>query len=302
MTGLTNEMLPLYIIVALGFIAGKLFTIELRSISQLTIYVMSPVVFVLSIAQIDFTPTVVVAPVVTLVICALLGSIVFKLCKSYLSMNMTSVAALSSGTSNWGYFGLPVAFILFTPQQIAFYIMLGFGLQIFENTFGIYFMSRSDKNPLESFLNIFKFPVFYSITLGIILSYMDVTIPPMGLKILEMFKSAYTVTGMMIIGLGLATMTHYKVDWKFVTTTTLLKFAIWPAIAVGFIWLDNHLHILGDIWHVPLLLLSIMPMGANNVAFAAQFKNNPDKVAMAVLITTLIALVYIPFMVKFFGI
>lgn len=302
LSGLLPQILPLYIIVAIGFIAGKLFNIELRSISQLTIFVMSPIVFLLSIAQIEFTISAIIAPIITLLICIFLGFSVFYITSLYMNKKVASLSALSSGTSNWGYFGLPIAFILFDAQAVALYMVLGFGLQIFENTFGLYFMSRANKSPLESFVNIFKFPVFYSITLGIFLSYINFKVPDIGLTILELFKDAYVVTGMMIIGLGLSTITSYKIDLKFLTTIILLKFAMWPTIALGVIWLDTQLNILGESMHSPLLLLSIMPMAANNIAFAAQFKNNPDKTSMAVLITTLIALVYIPLAVKLLGI
>lgn len=54
--------------------------------------------------------------------------------------------------------------------------------------------------------------------------------------------------------------------------------------------------------HKGFLLISIVPLAANSVAIASILKAHPEKVATTVLVSTLIALVYVPVMAGiFFG-
>lgn len=301
-SNLMNEILPLYLISVLGFIAGKFLKVEAQPISTLTIYMLSPVVFFISLAQVNFDGDALIAPAITFAIATLLSPILLKISKVYLKDKTPYLLALASGTSNWGYFGLPIAFVLFNEAQIAAYILIGFGFQVFENTLGVYYISRGNKSPLQSFLTVFKVPVIYSIALGLFCSYINIEIPASGEKLLELFKSAYTVTGMMMIGLGIASLSKFRVDVPFTLSICITRFVLWPAVATGFIYLNQDLNLISDIYHKPLLLFSVMPMAANNIAFAAQFNVYPGKASVAVLISTLIALFYIPWAIEFLGI
>lgn len=296
------ELTPLYIIALLGFVAGKMLKVDTKSISTLTIYLISPVVFFLTIAQLDFSYSALLAPLTTFVLSVIFAVLLLKIMPLYERDEKTPYAgALAVGTSNWGYFGVPIAFALFEPQVVAAYMMIGFGLQLFENTFGIYFISRGTMSPRDSFFNIFRLPPFYAIVVGLILSALNTPIPQQALDLLELFKGAYTVMGMMMIGLGLAALTRFTVDLKFVATMFGVRFLLWPALAIGLVALDQRLNILGELYHAPMLVFSVMPMAANNIAFAAQFDMNPGKMSVAVLLTTLFAIIYLPVALYVFG-
>lgn len=296
------EIVPLYVISVLGYIAGRFFPVDTKSITTLSIYIISPVVFLLSIAQMTFTAGAIWAPLMILALACVVGVATVRIMRLYAGEKAPYLAGMAAGTSNWGYFGIPVAIALFPPDMLAAYIMIGFGLQIYENTLGIYFISRGSRSPLESVINIFRFPSVYAIILGLILSYISFEMPDYGEKFFELFKGAYTVLGMMIIGLGLAGLRRFTVDVPFVASMFALRFALWPVLALALAAADRQLGLLGETFHAPLLLFSIMPMAANNIAFAAQFDMNPGKASVAVLLTTLFALFYIPLIIRVLGI
>ncbi|MBI2812006.1 MAG: hypothetical protein HYX67_14415, partial [Candidatus Melainabacteria bacterium] len=81
-------------------------------------------------------------------------------------------------------------------------------------------------------------------------------------------------------------------DLKFPAFALSMKFVAWPLVMAAF------LAVFGNAFHPMdqkiLRLMSFMPLPANSVALAVMFKNSPDKVAEAVWISTLIALVLIP--------
>jgi len=51
-------------------------------------------------------------------------------------------------------------------------------------------------------------------------------------------KSAFTVLGMMIIGLTFAVIPNIKFDFKFLSLSLFIRFLIWPLLALVFVWVD----------------------------------------------------------------
>lgn len=297
-----TEILPLYLISLIGFVAGRFASIDVKSITTLAIFVISPIVFMISISKLEFTAGAVIAPLLIFVLALFVAGLVVKASRIYLEDKTAYLLGLVSGTSNWGYFGIPIAFALFSPEMVAAYIMIGFGLMIFESSAGLYYISRGEKAPLESFKNIFRYPTLYAILAGLILSFLQFELPVYGERFFELFKGAYTVLGMMIIGLGLSQMDRFRVDIPFVASAFFVRFLLWPVLALAFIWFDiNIFTMLGEVYYKPLLLFSVMPVGANNIAFATQFDMRPGKAAIAVLLSTLFALIYIPLAIWVFN-
>ncbi len=179
-------------------------------------------------------------------------------------------------------------------------MLIGFGTHLFENSFGIYYISRGSLSSFESFKNVFKFPVIYAILIGLFLSYSNYQLPVLDDDFFQYFKGAYVVLGMMLIGLGMNNMERFTIDKSFIATVFAVRFVIWPFIAVLYIWFDkNIVTLLGEDFYKPLLLFSVMPMGANNIAFAAKFDMNPGKASVAALASTVFAMLYVPLALNF---
>jgi predicted permease len=100
---------------------------------------------------------------------------------------------------------------------------------------------------------------------------------------------------MMMIGLGLAGRTLAETDVRLLGFTTVAKFVVWPLTMVCILAIDASVtRFYGhDVWPV-MLLLSMVPLAANTVAFSNLVNVHPGKAAVAVLTSTLVALVAIP--------
>jgi malate permease and related proteins len=105
----------------------------------------------------------------------------------------------------------------------------------------------------------------------------------------------------MIIGMGLAGASWKSIDMSFISLTFLAKFICWPGLMALLIFVDkNSLHIFDtDIYNV-LIIMSIVPLAANTVAIATELRTHPEKAAVAVLLSTIFALFYIPLIVSLF--
>lgn len=298
---LLHSILPLYVIMALGYVTARVSEIDTKTVATLAAFVMSPAVFVLTVSKMVFVPDIIFAPIMVLAICTSLAFAALRLSRLYMADYKTPyLTALMAGTNNWGYFGVPIAFALFDPDLVAVYIVIGFGTMLFENSLGIYFISRGHMSPLDSFKNIFRYPVLYAILLGIFFSLIDYDIPMADEAFFPYFKGAYVVLGMMTIGMALAGQKRLDFDWKVIATAFALRFVAFPLLFFTLIWIDKTaLHWISPSFYGPFLLFSLMPMAANNIAFAAKFDMKPEKAAVAALATTLFALAYIPFALRF---
>ena len=103
------------------------------------------------------------------------------------------------------------------------------------------------------------------------------------------------------MGIGLAGLTQFKLDFKFVGKTFLAKFLVWPLLIFLIVALDRaFLGLYDPISHQALILISIVPLAVNTVIMASLMKSQPERAAATVLLSTLFALFYVPFMTSFF--
>lgn len=106
-----------------------------------------------------------------------------------------------------------------------------------------------------------------------------------------------------MIGLGMARLQSLKLDLGLIAFVFSFKFLMWPLITLGFIFLDRFLiHEFTPQIHQMLLLLSVMPLPANTIAFALQLNVQPDKASTLVFLSTVFALFYIPVVMVMWGI
>ncbi len=67
----------------------------------------------------------------------------------------------------------------------------------------------------DSLIKVIKMPIIYAATLGILLKYMDISLNDITLSFLSNFKGAYSVLGMMTIGITISKFSKIEFDAKF---------------------------------------------------------------------------------------
>lgn len=292
------KLIPLYSLIFLGFIADRFLKVKKEAISPLLIYLISPLVVFQGIVSRDFTPSILLIPFIFLFIALFMSLSFFALFKNSWNDATRNVLSFSVGACNAGYFGLPIILMLFGQEALQVVVMAIFSVQFFEITFGFYIMARGNFSPKASFMKLVKLPTIYAFALGLILNGCGYRAEGSIQEFFALFKGAYSVLGMMLIGLALSSVKRQTFDLKFLSLAMLGKFVLWPLFMLGFIMLDQHFFHLYDLFtHKILMILSAVPIAANTVAFATQLETRPDKAAAVVVLSTLIALIFLPMMV-----
>lgn len=294
LTLLTN-LLPLYALIAMGFTAGRWSGVEVKSLANLGIYVIVPVVSFGFISQLDFKAEYIALPLLfycVQCVCALAG---LKVGRRVYGDKRANLLSMLCSMGNVGYFGLPLVMLLFPPQVVAVYMFMMVSGVLFESTFGYYIAARGQYTVRDSLIKLAKFPNVYALILGLLWNASGAALPEMFLTYWGHFKGAYIVVGMMIIGAALSKLKHLVFSARFTGLALAGKVVLMPLLAFMLVSIDEHItQFYAPEIHRLFMVMALVPFAANISAFAAQLDLNPEKAATTVLIGTVAALIYIP--------
>lgn len=296
------KLIPLYIIIALGFVAAQKLKAQKETIAKLLIYIIAPVVVFYGTYTAEMNFANLSLPILFLVVCCVLSLIFLAIGKGIYKTDTTkNILAFTAGDGNTGYFGFPVIAAVLGEKAFSLAVLSALGFILYENSLGFFITAKANYSAKQSLLRIIKLPSIYAFILGILFNIFHIQFPDAITTTIVNFKDAYTLLGMMMIGMGLSTINIRNIDFKFISLSFLAKFIAWPLVIFGIIFLDtNFIHIYTPAIHDVLIVMSIVPLAANTVAYATELKVHPDKAAIAVLLSTLFALFYIPFMTGLF--
>ena len=156
------KILPLYIFVGIGFIAGKYLNIDARGIGKLIIYIIAPFVIFEAITHSKLTVGTFILPIIAFCICSLVAFLFYEYGKIIYKDARANVLAIVASEGNTGYFGIPIALLLFDQKIFGIYILGTVGVTLFENTVVYYLTARGKYNVSDSLNRLKKLPALYA--------------------------------------------------------------------------------------------------------------------------------------------
>lgn len=295
---LLAKLLPLYALIMLGFIAGKFLAVKKESIAALLIYIVAPVVVFNGVVATKISASALSLPVLFFGAACLICLSFYFLASWVWKTSEKNVLALAAGGGNVGYFGLPVALALFGEAQLGVAVLAILGIILYENSLGFFITARGQHTGRQALIKLLKLPPIHAFFIGLAVNIYHISLGSAVFDIITSFRGAYTVLGMMLVGLGLAGVTRASFDYTFTGFAFLAKFIVWPAVMGLVVFIDwKFLHMYNPVIYKVIFLMSVVPLASNTVAFAAKLNTHPEKVAVTVLLSTLFALFYIPIFV-----
>ena len=295
------KLAGLYAAIGMGWVSARHLGLQNEGISKLLFYLIVPLVFVHGISHMEMHGVILFLPFLTFGIACFLALGMYYGPARRWDDSTRNILAFTSGNGNIGYFGLPIAVLLFNTQTVAIYMVLIIGLMIYESTLGYYLLTRGRYTGRAALRKMLSQPVLHASVLGLLLSFLHLPTPAFLDDFFLAVRGTYTILGMMLVGMGLAAMPHFKLDWPFMALSFGVKFIAWPLMMAAFIALDNNaLHWFEPETHHAMLLFSFVPLAVNSVILATLFDAKPEKIAAAVFASTGFALLYVPVMVALF--
>ncbi len=298
---LLGKLAWLYALIALGWVAGTVVGVRREPVANLLLYTVSPIVVFEGASTVPLSAATLSLPFLFLVICSILCGVFFAAAKPFWRDGTRNLAAFASADGNTGYFGIPVALALLGERSLGFIVLGSLGFLLYESTVGFYVLARGNFSMRESVRKMLRLPLLYAFVAGLLFQLLHLPLPEGAASVLANVRGAYSVLGMMVIGLGLTGLSVSAFDCRLLLFTGIAKFLVWPLVILGILSFDAAFtHVFSQEIQRVVLLLSVVPLAANTVILSTVLDVQPRKAAIAVLVSTLLALAVIPAMAILF--
>lgn len=301
---LLGKILPLYFSVLLGFFSTKFFDCDKQTIAKILLFILAPLIVFNATISVEITPSILFLPIFFFTMSVIIAFICLPIFYKIFKDNSANVLAFSVATGNTGNLGIPVAILFLSPSMVDVFIFTVLASILYQNSIGYYITAKSNFTIAQSLLKVAKLPVLHAFILGITLNLMGFKIPELFMEYTTYLKGAYAILGMMLLGMGMEKIkSDNSLDKKFISYALFIKFIIWPMLIILFIFIDNNfLQFLNKEFYLLMFIFSIVPLAGNTVTVATLLNVKPEKMSLAVFVSTLVSLFYIPLMIYLYNI
>ncbi|WP_158599101.1 AEC family transporter [Planococcus salinus] len=292
-TEILNVVLPVFMLLGVGFFVGKYLSIDSKSVSDISIYVFSPALFFYSISTSEMNMSdlgrIMLFAFILFFMFALfihVMGMIFKWTVSYKNTLM-----LASGFPNAGNYGLPIILFAFGEEGVAIGIIYLAMQSFLMNSAGVFYASNHHTVPKKDiFLTIIKMPGIIAIIAALLLKIGSVSIPVALLNATDLLGQASIPTMLTLLGITLSSI-QIKNVIAFIGTATVFKLVAFPLIAFGLLQL---MYPPGSLEAKVLLIGAATPTAATTTLLAIKFRMNPDLVSSGMFVSTLVSIITIP--------
>ncbi|MBL7184036.1 MAG: AEC family transporter [Anaerolineae bacterium] len=282
---LYNNIVPIFIVIGLGYTLERRLQIEIKSVSRTIFYALTPCLVFSSLVKStvsggEFWRIASFEILITLVVALVAWGVARAL---RFDRAMESAFLLATIFVNAGNYGLSVNQLAFGDEALARAIIYFVVSSLLINTTGVYLASRGQARAGEALLNVFKVPIVYAVLLAIFVKLinLDVTGSPV-FKTVEMVGKGAVPLMLLLLGMQLAK-TPLTQGMRTAGLATLIRLAVAPIIAFS---LAHLLGLTGPALQACVVEAS-MPTAVTTAVLAIEFDARPEFVTSVIFLSTL---------------
>ncbi|MTI57620.1 MAG: AEC family transporter [Geosporobacter ferrireducens] len=308
---LLNSIMPIFIIISLGFVLGKKFEMNIFTLSRIVVYLLVPAFIFENIFTVNFDFSMVKILLFSVVYLAsnyILAKIISNILKY--DARLSDAFANSIMFNNIGNIGLPLITLAFstapfvvgekTPylnEALAALVVVMIFNNVTSNTIGFYIGGRGTVSFKKSIINTLKLPAIHAITLALIIKalHFDITLTPIW-SALILLKNGLGAIALIAMGVHLSTI---KLDFKDVNVyiSSFIRLIIGPLLAMLLIYIFRFDSVVAQ----TILIAYSVPIGLTTALIAIEYNNNQDYTIQAVVASTLFSTITLPFVIYIAG-
>jgi predicted permease len=290
-----SVLLPVLFTIAIGFVMERLRSMDTRTLSTLSIYVLTPCLVFYSLittklSSKDLTQIVLFVPLLT--------AGLWILTKLYLRIRREPPSEegptmLCSLFMNAGNYGIPMCKSAFGQAGVEH----GVVWVIVQNTLlfplATYYAARDAHGSLDAFKAIFRLPVIYAVMLALVLRGLHVPFTEGVLEPIRSIGYAMIPVAQILLGvqLGKTAKESQNADLHRIKWLCVLRLVAAPLIAVPLVYLLGAQGLTRQV----LILLAGTPTAVNMTVLALEFNARPHFVAATVFFTTVLSFLTLSF-------
>lgn len=289
-------VLPIFVMVALGYIIARTRGLTPGGISTLVLHLFAPALAFSSLTKStqsgeDALQIVLFVGLLTAVM-YLLSLGIARVVR--MDRATESAFLLTSLFMNAGNFGLSFTLLAFGEVGMETAIVFFVCQATMGNTLGIFLASRSSAGIRDSITATLKAPLVYAALAAVVVSVLGLPVPDLIAKPAAILGAAAIPTMLVVLGAQLASSFSLSENLTLVAGVSAVRLLLSAAVAYG---LTMALGFEG-VPRQTLVLLSAMPTAVFTIIVATEFGANPKFVTSVVIVSTLASLLTITFLLS----
>lgn len=279
-----NNLLPILLIAAAGYVLGKALTVDSRTIGRMVFYIFSPLlVFNLMITSqlnlkqalttIAYTATV----ILVMGLAAFLLGKLFRLERTHLLAIILTVAF-----GNTGNYGLPLVKFAFGDEALAVASIFYVTTTILFNTAGVIIASLGHLDLKSAILGVFRLPIVYAVLVALIIKGTGTAIPLPLARTIEIAANGAIPAMIILLGLELSKI-EWSHSWRALGLGVSIKLLAGPLVGLliaGLLGLSGHTR-------QGTVIEAAMPAAVATTVVATEYKLEPSLVTAIVFLGTI---------------
>jgi len=281
-----NNLLPIMLIAAAGYVLGKTLTVDSRTIGRMVFYIFSPLlVFNLMVtSQLNLKQALTTVAYTASVI-AIMGAVAFILGKIFQLKRAHLLAViLTVAFGNTGNYGLPLVKFAFGDEALAVASIFYVTTTILFNTVGVVIASLGHLDLKSAILGVFKLPILYAVTVALLVKGFGIQIPLPLSRTIEIAANGAIPAMIILLGLELT-----RIEWshslRAVSLGVAAKLLIGPLVGLllaSLFGLHGHAR-QGSV------IEAAMPAAVATTVVATEYKLEPSLVTAIVFFGTVLS-------------
>ncbi|SDY13100.1 AEC family transporter [Salimicrobium album] len=296
LTILLDILLPVFIIMGIGFILEKKFDLDLNTLAKLNIYFLVPGFIFVKLYETEFAPGKFLGVIGFIGLYVLLLFVITRVFTRLQGMDGARATTVSNSVIffNSGNYGVPVNDLVFKgdPFAMSIQVVVLTMQNVITFSYGIFALQSIHIGKWRSMAGYFKMPVLYALLAGILLNAGNIAVPSF-----LWVPSTYIADAMIAIALVMLGAQVAKIKWttnfSSVYPSLFLRLLAGPLLALGMIYVFG----LNGVTAQALFIASAMPTAVNSAVIAQEYENYPEFAAQIVLLSTLCSAVTVTFVI-----
>lgn len=279
-------MAPILLTAGAGFTVGRVFKIDLRSVSRLAFYIFSPCLVFMSLYQTQLSGVEFGRMAAFSAGAILLLGLAALLFGRAIGLSRQALAGLVivNMFGNGGNYGLPLTAFAFGEAALARAVVYFVVSSVLVYSLGVVVASSGRVGLRQALAGVFKVPVLYAVILAVVLRLAGLELPVVLFRAVQLLSGAALPVMLVVLGLQLAEVKRPD-NLRLVTLASIFQLLSGPAIGLlvaALVGLSGPARQAG-------VLEASMPTAVITTILAVEYDIDPVFVTGTVLVTTLLS-------------
>lgn len=297
-TVLTQNILPIFIVAGFGYALQRWQTLDKRTLSRVTLYVLSPALVFSSLVQSELVTSELsrlvlftLLAMLTMAVIAFITARMLRFSRRETAMLVVVVVFVNGGnyglTLNqlrYGDLGLALAIVYYTTSTVLVY------------SAGIFIASMGQLSWRAALKRLLSMPPIYAALAAIVVYYWHIPIPAPVMSAVEIAGRGAIPVMLLVLGMQMADM-RGQTEWRLAVPAVSLRLLAAPVVALGIAALVG----LQGLSRSVGIIEASMPTAVITIILATEFDLQPTAVTSIVIGSTLLSPITLSLAIALFG-